>query len=176
MLDSEKRIMLSTNRGFSLIELMITLVILAILLMIGVPTMQHYINNSKVRAVAAEISDGLQTARMEAIRANPSATFCLSAANGTGWDVRQGSDCTGTVLLSKTKAASEAAAVVLDPTALTVTFNSGGRSTTGASTLNVSLKNTCSGDCLRMQVQVSAGGMARTCNRDMAAGDPQACL
>lgn len=185
MLGHIERIMLKHSSGLSLIELLITLTILGFMLAMGAPALSQYVANSRVRAVASDAREGLQLARMEAIRQNTAVSFCTSTTLGTGWEVRSGSDCSaGTVLRSKPSSASEAASVTLAPTSLSITFGADGRTrtSTGAvgsgvslTTLDASWKNSCSGDCMRMRVEISPGGMIRTCNRDMAAGDPQAC-
>ena len=170
-----------TVTGFSLIELMVVVALLAILLVMGVPAYRDYVTNSRVRAVASDLREGLQLARTEAIRRNNNATFCLAAASGTGWKIVTGTACTGTEVRSKPATSSEASDVTLSPTDLTVTYSGTGR-TTGAAgttltTLSITRKDSasCSGDCLSMRVEISPGGMIRTCNTGISAGDPQAC-
>ncbi|MEC5399777.1 GspH/FimT family pseudopilin [Uliginosibacterium sp. H1] len=169
-----------TARGFSLIELMVTVTVLALLLAAALPNFREYLNNSRVRAVASEVHDGLQYARMEAIRRNESVTFCMAAATGTGWDVLTGTSCTGgTSLRSRPASASDASSVTLSPTSLTVTFSGTGRRAAAAAgttltTLDVGWSGTCGDDCVSMRVEVSAGGMIRNCSQNITSG-PQAC-
>lgn len=69
-------------RGLSLIEMMAVLAIIAILLMVGVPSMSDYLQNSRLRAVSEQLSSDLKAARVEALNRNRMTTFAVSAS---GW-------------------------------------------------------------------------------------------
>ena len=64
--------------GVTLIELMIGVVIMGILLMLAAPSYQSYIRNTKIRASAESILNGLQLARGEAVRRNAAVRFQLT--------------------------------------------------------------------------------------------------
>ena len=64
------------HRGFTLIELMITVGVVAILTFAVTPTLLTTLRSARVRAVAAAWHDGLTQARIEAIRRNARVTFC----------------------------------------------------------------------------------------------------
>lgn len=68
-------------RGFTLVELMITVAIAAILLVIAVPSFNHIINANRLTTTANILVNALNTARMEAIKRNASVQFC---GNTTG--------------------------------------------------------------------------------------------
>lgn len=68
--------------GFTLIELMITIAVLAITLAVAVPNFQNVINRNRLVASANEAVGALQVARMEAIRRNARVELCPST-NGT---------------------------------------------------------------------------------------------
>lgn len=61
--------------GFTLIELMITLAVAAILLTIGVPSFQYIIQGNRVSTQTNDLITGLSTARSEAIRRNREVTL-----------------------------------------------------------------------------------------------------
>jgi len=57
-----------SNSGFTLIELMITLVVLAILLAVGVPSFNNLIENNRVTAQANSLLGAVNLARSEAVK------------------------------------------------------------------------------------------------------------
>lgn len=67
------------GRGLTLIELMITIALLAIVIAIGVPSFQSAINGSRLSSAANELSAALQLARAEAVRRNRTVVLCRSA-------------------------------------------------------------------------------------------------
>lgn len=71
------RSLFAKSGGFTLIELMITIAVLAILLAIAVPSFQTLIINMSITSAANEMTAALQQARMEAIRRNRSVSFQL---------------------------------------------------------------------------------------------------
>ncbi|MHB1054096.1 MAG: GspH/FimT family pseudopilin [Thiobacillus sp.] len=78
------------QRGFTLIELMVTISILAILLMIAVPSFIEVTLGSKLGAYANNLAASAHLARSEAIKRNAVVTLCVSS-NGTscasgGWE------------------------------------------------------------------------------------------
>lgn len=64
-------------RGVTLIELAVTLTVLALLLFAVLPSVGTWIRNTQVRNTASSILAGLQTARNEAIRRNAAIRFSL---------------------------------------------------------------------------------------------------
>jgi type IV fimbrial biogenesis protein FimT len=67
-------------RGFSLIELMITLTIVAILLMLGVPNFQIWVANSKIRSAAEALQNDLRLAQQTAVAQNHQTALVLTTA------------------------------------------------------------------------------------------------
>lgn len=65
------------QRGFSLIELMVALVILVLLVLAAVPSIGTWLDNTRIRNQADSIMGGLQAARAEAVRTNQSVSFWL---------------------------------------------------------------------------------------------------
>jgi type IV fimbrial biogenesis protein FimT len=64
--------------GFTLIELMVTILVAAMLLAVAVPSFQSTINSNRLAGATNELLTSLQTARIEAMRFNRRATLCLS--------------------------------------------------------------------------------------------------
>lgn len=65
------------QRGFTLVEMMVTLTILVVLLSLAVPNFRDMLGNFQIRAAAEGINTGLQLARAEAIRRNVNVVFRL---------------------------------------------------------------------------------------------------
>jgi type IV fimbrial biogenesis protein FimT len=83
--------MKAKNSGFTLIELMFTIVVLAILLGIGVPNFRDFIRNSRITAAANDLLADLNLARSESVKRRIPVTLCKSA-NGTTCDTSATSD------------------------------------------------------------------------------------
>ena len=64
-----------SGRGFSLIELIVVLAVLAILLAAGASNFSVWMTNSRIRTTAESIQNGLQMARAEAVRRNTPIRF-----------------------------------------------------------------------------------------------------
>lgn len=65
------------HTGFSLIEMMIVVAIVAIVSAIAFPSYRVWIQNTKIRSTAESIQNGLQIARAEAVKRNASVQFVL---------------------------------------------------------------------------------------------------
>ncbi|MFT5781725.1 MAG: type IV fimbrial biogenesis protein FimU [Pseudomonas sp.] len=110
------------SQGFTLIELMITVVILGIFAAIAVPSFTSFINNNKLQSVTNELSGLLQYARSTAAQNNSSYSVCLNS--GT-WTVKKGSDCLSTTDLRSFEAPTSIN-IAVSSSALPMTFNSNG--------------------------------------------------
>lgn len=81
-----------TMRGFSLVELMVTLAVLAILTMVAVPGFRDTIRRSRVSAASNALLADLRYARTEAINRGQLVSLCPSndgsncTADGSAWD------------------------------------------------------------------------------------------
>jgi type IV fimbrial biogenesis protein FimT len=97
------------SAGFTLVELMVTLSLLAIILGFAVPGMQSLITSYRVSTLVNEFSSGLSHTRGEAVNRNMCVSMCISgnttAANPTcsttlndwrfGWIIFADPDCNG---------------------------------------------------------------------------------
>jgi len=83
---------MTKTRGFTLIELMVTLSVAAVLLTVGVPSMREMIANNRLTAATNTFVSSLNIARSEAIKQGRNATMCVSDASpqdqctGGDWD------------------------------------------------------------------------------------------
>ena len=71
------------NTGFTLIELMITLAIISILLIVGLPSLKTFLQSNQLVAASNELVAGFNIARSEAIKLNTSVTICESSDGET---------------------------------------------------------------------------------------------
>jgi type IV fimbrial biogenesis protein FimT len=73
------------GRGFSLIELMVVVALLAVLAGIGIPNLQSFLIRSRLTAAVNEVNAHLQFARSEAIRRNLPVTVRRNAGAAGNW-------------------------------------------------------------------------------------------
>ncbi len=86
------------SKGFTLIELMVVVTIMALMVIMFAPNMATWIANSKVRGTAESLASELRLAQLEAVRRNRQAVFALTdqtpaldalpADNALNWFVR----------------------------------------------------------------------------------------
>jgi type IV fimbrial biogenesis protein FimT len=65
------------QRGFTIVEIMISLVVLGVLIGLGAPGFVEWLQNQQIRAAAEATLNGLQVARGEAVRSNTPVRFQL---------------------------------------------------------------------------------------------------
>ena len=70
-------------RGFTLIELMVTLTVLAIITMIATPSLASALENQKLKKAALELKIALQQARSQALLTSSEHVLCLNMADMT---------------------------------------------------------------------------------------------
>ena len=82
-------IMKNKHTGFTLIELMITLVIATIVMTVGVPSFKTFFLNNRMSAQANDLISSINLARSEAIKRTTSMKVCSSddqASCGGSWN------------------------------------------------------------------------------------------
>lgn len=191
-------------RGFTLIELMITLAVLGMLIMIALPNMGTWLQNTQIRTSAEAMQAGLQLARAEALKRNTTVRFqlvnsltssCALTTSGRNWVVSladpsglcnmDASDTVAPQIIQKRSSAEGSPNAVVTATGgSSVVFNGLGRPAAGSLTeINVTNPNngackTAAGNepmrCLR--IAVNAGGAVRMCDPAVDdATDPRKC-
>jgi type IV fimbrial biogenesis protein FimT len=175
------------SRGFSLIELMITVSILFLLLMMALPAFNRWMSNVQIRNMGESLQNGLRLAQLEAAKRNSTATFTLTSdaapscsstasTSGVNWVICADSS----VIQTHLGIAGNATASVASDFS-SVSFDGLGRSNlTAASKIEItSSVDTCESAtatgvrCLRLMM--STGGKVRLCDPLVDAGDPAAC-
>ncbi|HZD51804.1 MAG TPA: GspH/FimT family pseudopilin [Woeseiaceae bacterium] len=68
-----------TQSGFTLYELLITLLVVGVILAIGVPNLSGFTKNSRVTGVTNDLHGSFLLARSEAARAKQNVTICASS-------------------------------------------------------------------------------------------------
>ena len=138
-------------RGFTLVEMMVTVGIAVILLGIAAPSFSSYIRNQRVKAAAIDIHMALTLARSEAIKRNNNVT--LTPATGgwiNGWTISATAGGTTTTIGRQ----GAYTGLAFSSSATAVTYSADGRITgTAAPSFQVS-----SADSVRC-VSVSLSGL-----------------
>lgn len=75
--------MLKHDQGFTLVELMMTVAVLAIMLSVGVPAMGEFVKNSRLVTQTNDFIASFHLARTEAIKRGARVTLCKSLAGAT---------------------------------------------------------------------------------------------
>jgi type IV fimbrial biogenesis protein FimT len=176
-------------RGFTLIEMMIAIVVMAILASVAMPYFRAMLLNAQIRNAAESIQNGLQRARAEAvIRGTPGGvTFALRPAvanDATSWDVTEN---TAPVKPIETRLSSEGSRDVIRTVfpagAALVTFDSTGRpmanpgGSATLSTVSLNLPTTLLSDAESqdLNVTINFDGLVRMCDPNISAPSPRAC-
>lgn len=189
-------------RGFSLIELMITIGVLGIVLTIGLPNLATWLQNTQIRNQSEAIYAGLQLARAEALRRNVSVRFqlftdlgpsCAAAAFGKSWVVSLAdaaaqcnaapSDTAAPQIIQKRDGGDGTPNAAVAATGGTlVTFNALGRVANAGAITVINVTNPAGGSChaagpMRcLRVTITNGGQMRMCDPAVTVvTDPRIC-
>ncbi len=104
---------MSVARGFTLIELMISIAIVAILLAVAVPSFTEVILQNRMTSYVNEMLASVNYARTEAIKRGLPVRFTAVGGNlAQGWCVHTGVACDGATALRRHEALDNMAAVV----------------------------------------------------------------
>jgi type IV fimbrial biogenesis protein FimT len=199
--------MLMTRRaaptaGFTLIELSVTLVVMAILMALAMPSLFAWIANTRVRTVSDALQNGLRQAQAEAVRRSRTAVFSLTndttpktsltaVANGRNWSINfvasSTLDTSGVATFVEAGVLTVAGANVSISGPAAVCFNPLGRlvanSSTGVTGATCNLSSTPTYNITMtsadrpLRVVVSLGGQVHMCDpaKTLSSSTPDGC-
>lgn len=169
----------SVPLGFSLIELLIGIAIMAILAGLAMPSFQAWLQNAQIRNAAESVQNGLQRARAEAVGRNTNIEFVLGA--GSSWVV-QLTDGTDIESRSGSEGSRDVTVTVTPAGATTVTFNNfGGLLAANADAslpfTQVDLDSSvlAATDSQELRITIGLGGNVRMCDPNAPVSSPRAC-
>lgn len=186
------------SHGFSLIELMVAIVVLAIVIAAAVPSFSTMMHNTRIRTAAESVQNGIQIARAEAVKRNTAIRFELS--DNSRWEVKcvvvvgdldgDGEDDCPAVIQERTIGEGAAASIVAtaDPASgMELVFNGLGRISSLAGggappnliNINIDIDPTVlpAEKSRNLRILVGIGGNTRMCDPDASipGTDPRAC-
>lgn len=148
------------QRGFTLIELMVAMVVMVILLGVAVPSFFESTARSRLQGAVNELAVDLQYARSEAVRERAAVTLTVTASGG-GYTISNPTTTLKTVTLP--------AGVTLTPSA-SVSYDS----LRGMAQAAV-LVGTASGASAQLRVNTNALGRVQVCAPSGAFGGYSSC-
>jgi len=143
------------GRGFTLLELMVAIAVLAILATVGVPSFRALIQNNRVTTQANELVSALSFARTEAVKRGRNVEVVITQL-GDGWNARVAVDTTDEALRVVNR---EGSIVGIDSDA-TVVFGPTGAPDTGL-TVQMEPGPSCTGQ-KRRTIEIGLSGQIRT--------------
>ncbi len=170
------------RRGFTLIEVMVVVAIIAILLSVAAPSLVAFQRNSELRSTASSFLAAVQAARVEAMKRGVD-TYMIPASDGSwanGWIVFADTDlsqtlntATDTVIMQTGAIASRTAVVTglsnasafSDGSSSYIRFNGGGFSMAKDNTFRSgAIEFSVTGSTERRRVVLNNVGRARLCD------------
>lgn len=81
------------NTGFTLIELMVTISILAILALIAAPALQAFVDTTRLKGATERIYADMQFARSEAVKRNSAVSVSFTTGDSWCYGINAGGAC-----------------------------------------------------------------------------------
>ena len=151
------------GRGFTLLELMVAIAVLAILATVGVPSFRELIQNNRVVTQTNELVSALNFARTEAIKRGRSVEVVVTQSD-PGWQARVALDATDETLRVVERQGSQ---VAVDAD-VTIVFGPTGVPDAAAD-FAMEPGPSCTGQ-KRREIAVGASGQIRTTKADCSGG------
>jgi type IV fimbrial biogenesis protein FimT len=186
-------------RGFTLVELLVVVAVIGLVMMLGLPNISTWLQNTQIRNAAEATVSGLQIARGEALRRNRQVRFnlvdtldaaCNLSANGKSWVVSladptgkcnvDASDTVDPLIVQKRSGDDGSPNVTINSSSDTVIFGGLGAA---LAAVQITVANPAGGACQTaagpmrcLQINVSASGSVRMCDPAVSdAADPRKC-
>lgn len=192
------------NRGFTLVELVVTIALLGVLMGLAAPSFTTWVRNAQLRTVSDALQNGVRLAQTEAVRRSRQVVFFLTntsscttstspAANGAFWAIKTvplTSGETAEMVQCGNLSDRTGSVGITGPTA--ICFNSLGRqvantspgigstacslASSGLSTYSVEFASAKTND-RPLRVLVTLGGQIRMCDpaRTLSSTNPDGC-
>lgn len=167
--------------GFTLIELIVTVALFAVLASFAIPSYQNMVQNTQIRTATDSVLAGMQLARAEAVKRNTNVQFALVGGD-SGWTVcvspAGAGACPGGASTIQSRSGSSPT-VTAGPNNGPYVFNSFGLLTSPAGGAAITIDNTAlsAAESRELDVRVAAGGSVRSCDpyTGLTATDPRKC-
>ncbi|MED5388444.1 MAG: GspH/FimT family pseudopilin [Pseudomonadota bacterium] len=154
------------QEGFTLIELMITLLVIAVVASLAVPWLGQMIRNGQMTSQGNSLLGAMQYARGEALARGDTVTICGSGDGvncdnkwGRGWIVFADPDADGALDAGETILRTDTADTSIDiATASTVRFTRKGRLDNAGNPLSIVIKRSDCGQEGSRALNITSGG------------------
>ena len=187
------------SRGLTLLEMMVSLAILAIVLAVAIPSMQSWVQNQRLYNLSESLLNGIKTAQMEAVKSNMPVTFwmvsslnadcSLYASGSPSWIVgtqanlpegvtNPTNECSENFIQKNEGIKSDGVAISITPNNANClafngfgqVFNTGATCATQITSIDLSVADT------NRKIRITlTGGAIGTCNPDIASTDARGC-
>lgn len=159
-------------RGFTLLELIITIAIFSIIAGVAVPGFQNLIEANRVTTQTNNFLSALKTARSEAVkRGGPVTVSAIGGDFGDGWCLYEGtagSDCDSVTTIRSVELGSKSGISIDSDGTSAIEFDDQGRLTSPNNEVEIALDPTdCDGaEGKRREISIGFGGRASSSRGD----------